>query len=74
MTNRVKEILYARGFKSVQLTDEMLQRLFPTCPYQYRFLKILHNNAQLTAEEMEAFKDWLGLDTTDELISNQSHD
>jgi len=69
MTNRVKEILNARGFKSVQLTDETLEKLFPTYPFQCRFIKIWHNDDQMTDDEMETMKEWLGLDSINELIS-----
>ena len=69
MKNRVKEILNARGFKSVQLTDETLEKLFPNYPFQCRFFKIWHNDDQPTADELEAFRQWLGLDTINELIT-----
>ena len=69
--NRLKEILNQRGFKSVQLTDDCLLTLFPDNPFHYHFQKIWHNEIQMTAEEMEAVKNWLGLQTTDELIINK---
>ncbi|MDR1156109.1 MAG: hypothetical protein LBL04_15485, partial [Bacteroidales bacterium] len=64
MKNRVKEILTTRGFKGVQLTDELLRKLEVGTPH--RFNKIWHNDAEMTQREIIAFKNWLGLDSIDE--------
>jgi len=72
MKNRVKKILTERGYKSVQLTDDLLKRLGVDTPH--RFNKIWHNDAEMTQGEMVAIKNWLNLDTIDELIANDDDD
>ena len=69
MRNRVKEILNARGFLTVQLTTETLHRLFPKCPFQARFFQIWHNEcAPMSEAEQEAVREWLELESVYELF------
>jgi len=70
MKNRVKEILNSRGFKRVQLTEEMLIKMGFDTPH--RFNKIWHNQAEMTQTEMVALKNWLNLDTVDELLMSEN--
>jgi len=38
----------------------------------HRFNKIWHNQAEMTQTEMVALKNWLNLDTVDELLINEN--
>ena len=71
MKNRVKQILAERGFKAVQLTDDLLKQLEVDTPH--RFNKIWNNDVEMTQREIIAFKEWLQLESIDELFeSSQS--
>jgi len=66
MKNRVKKILNSRGYKRIQLSDDLLEKLKVDTPH--RFNKIWKNEVEMTQGEMIAFKNWLGLETIDELF------
>ena len=66
MKNRVKKILNERGFKRVELTDDTLRKMgFETV---HRFNKIWNNYAEMTQTEMVGLKNWLNLNSIDELL------
>jgi hypothetical protein len=66
MKNRIKEILDARLGSSLRPSERTLQQL--NVHTLHRFNKILNNKVDMTQAEIAAFKQWLHLDSFEELF------
>ncbi len=71
MKNNLKKILENRGFRKVLLTEECL--ISTGMKTTHRFNKILENEADITAAELNGIAAWLGVSMQELLQTDEQN-